>query len=73
MQQEDPGAPPASGPEGRLTAVERLLAGAAAGATSVLCTYPLDVVRARFAVQVSKGGGGRRGRRRCCARGSLSR
>ena len=39
-------------PEGRLTSTERLLAGAAAGVSSVLLTYPLDVVRARFAVQV---------------------
>ena len=29
----------------------RLLAGSLAGATSVCCTYPLDLVRARMAVQ----------------------
>jgi solute carrier family 25 protein 16 len=31
-----------------------LLAGSCAGITSVACTYPLDVVRARFAVQVDE-------------------
>ena len=31
-----------------------LFAGSFAGITSVLCTYPLDVVRARFAVQVDE-------------------
>jgi hypothetical protein len=35
-----------------LTSSERLLAGAAAGGASVLMTYPLDVMRARLAVQV---------------------
>ena len=35
----------------RLTTFERVLAGAAAGATSVTITYPLDVMRARLAVQ----------------------
>jgi hypothetical protein len=31
----------------------RLIAGAMAGATSVLCTYPLDVMRTRLAYQVA--------------------
>ncbi|EME26170.1 mitochondrial carrier isoform 1 [Galdieria sulphuraria] len=30
----------------------RLLAGSLAGATAVVCTYPLDLVRARFACQI---------------------
>ena len=30
---------------------ERMLAGSGAGATAVLATYPLDVLRARMAVQ----------------------
>lgn len=42
------------GPPARLTGTERLFAGAAAGVTSVLITYPLDVVRARLAVQVTR-------------------
>lgn len=36
----------------RLTGVQKLLAGSMAGATSVVCTYPLDVMRARLAVSV---------------------
>lgn len=34
----------------QLTSIERVAAGAAAGATSVICTYPLDLLRARLAV-----------------------
>jgi len=36
----------------RLTGAEKMLAGAAAGATSVIATYPLDLMRARLAVQM---------------------
>jgi solute carrier family 25, member 42 len=36
----------------RLTGWEKMLAGAAAGATSVVATYPLDLMRARLAVQM---------------------
>jgi hypothetical protein len=36
----------------RLTGAEKILAGAAAGATSVIATYPLDLMRARLAVQM---------------------
>ncbi|GBG30743.1 Mitochondrial carrier protein CoAc1 [Hondaea fermentalgiana] len=42
-----------------LTPVRRLLAGSLAGATSVCATYPLDLLRARMAVQ-SKAHGGMR-------------
>lgn len=35
----------------RLSPFERVLAGASAGAVSVACTYPLDLMRARLAVQ----------------------
>jgi solute carrier family 25 protein 42 len=35
----------------QLTPFERMLAGSAAGATSVAATYPLDLMRARLAVQ----------------------
>lgn len=38
----------------RLRAWEKLLAGAAAGAMSVIATYPLDLVRARLAVQMAQ-------------------
>ena len=38
----------------RLRAWEKLLAGAAAGAASVMATYPLDLVRARLAVQMAQ-------------------
>ena len=41
----------------RLTASDRMLAGAAAGGSSVLATYPLDVMRARLAVQRECGAG----------------
>ena len=36
----------------RATGLEKMLAGAAAGATSVAVTYPLDLLRARIAVQM---------------------
>jgi len=36
---------------GRLSPVEKIFAGACAGASSVMVTYPLDLVRARLAVQ----------------------
>eukprot|EP00766_Chilomastix_caulleryi_P003187 gnl/Chilomastix_caulleri/424.p1 GENE.gnl/Chilomastix_caulleri/424~~gnl/Chilomastix_caulleri/424.p1 ORF type:complete len:290 (+),score=94.10 gnl/Chilomastix_caulleri/424:87-956(+) len=39
---------------GRLNNVSRLVAGALAGITAVAATYPLDVLRTRFAVQDSK-------------------
>lgn len=35
----------------QLSPIERMLAGSAAGATSVAATYPLDCIRARLAVQ----------------------
>lgn len=38
----------------RLTGVEKMLCGAAAGATSVIATYPLDLMRARLAVQMER-------------------
>lgn len=38
----------------RLTGVEKMLCGAAAGATSVVATYPLDLMRARLAVQMER-------------------
>jgi len=41
-----------------LGAAERVLAGAAAGATSVAATYPLDLLRARLAVSREAGGAG---------------
>lgn len=34
-----------------MTAVQRLLCGGAAGITSVVCTYPLDIVRTRLSIQ----------------------
>ena len=39
---------------GELPPVRRVLAGALAGATSVALTYPLDTLRARFAIQTGK-------------------
>lgn len=44
----------------QLSPHERVIAGAAAGATSVACTYPLDLMRARLAVQREVAGGDRR-------------
>ena len=41
----------------RLTPVEKLICGAGAGGTSVLITYPLDLMRARIAVQRETGEG----------------
>lgn len=38
----------------RLSGVEKMLCGAAAGATSVVATYPLDLMRARLAVQMER-------------------
>lgn len=35
----------------QLTGTENMVVGALAGGTSVVCTYPLDVIRARLAVQ----------------------
>lgn len=49
------GAPPPSA-GGRLTPGEKLAAGAAAGSLSVAATYPLDLLRARLAVQREAGG-----------------
>lgn len=46
--------PPLAGKRGRgseLSVLERAMAGAMAGVTSVVATYPLDLVRARLAVQ----------------------
>jgi len=40
-----------------LTPLRRLLAGSLAGATSVVVTYPLDLMRARMAVQYAAQGG----------------
>lgn len=37
--------------DGRLAGKDKVLAGAMAGATSVMATYPLDLMRARLAVQ----------------------
>ena len=34
-----------------MTPVRRLLCGGAAGITSVVCTYPLDIVRTRLSIQ----------------------
>ncbi|KAI9816671.1 MAG: hypothetical protein M1826_001745 [Phylliscum demangeonii] len=36
---------------GEVTAVWRLVCGGAAGITSVVCTYPLDIVRTRLSIQ----------------------
>ncbi|KAI9849770.1 MAG: hypothetical protein M1838_006271 [Thelocarpon superellum] len=36
---------------GEMTPVRRLLCGGAAGITSVVCTYPLDIVRTRLSIQ----------------------
>ncbi|KAI9681127.1 MAG: hypothetical protein M1817_002409 [Caeruleum heppii] len=36
---------------GEMTPVRRLFTGAAAGITSVACTYPLDIVRTRLSIQ----------------------
>jgi solute carrier family 25, member 42 len=43
--------PPSGHAQKLLTPGEKLLAGAAAGGTSVVLTYPLDLMRARLAVQ----------------------
>lgn len=42
---------------GHLTSLQRLGAGSAAGATAVVITYPLDLLRARLAVQRHVAGG----------------
>ena len=34
-----------------MTPVRRLVCGGAAGITSVVCTYPLDIVRTRLSIQ----------------------
>jgi solute carrier family 25, member 42 len=44
---------------GHLTSIQRLGAGSAAGATAVAVTYPLDLLRARLAVQRHVAGGAR--------------
>ncbi|KAA0145812.1 hypothetical protein FNF29_04616 [Cafeteria roenbergensis] len=44
----------ATGSAATLTALDRVVAGAGAGVVSVLATYPLDLVRARMAVQPSR-------------------
>ena len=36
---------------GEMTPLRRLLCGGAAGITSVVCTYPLDIVRTRLSIQ----------------------
>ena len=36
-----------------MTPVRRLLCGGAAGITSVVCTYPLDIVRTRLSIQTA--------------------
>lgn len=38
-------------PGAELSSVRRLACGAAAGITSVFCTYPLDIVRTRLSIQ----------------------
>ena len=37
--------------DGKITGLERMTCGSAAGAVSVACTYPLDMIRARMAMQ----------------------
>lgn len=39
---------------GHLTAIQNLIAGGMAGVTSLLCTYPLDLVRSRLTVQTTE-------------------
>lgn len=41
----------AESPDGDMSPARRLLCGAAAGITSVTCTYPLDIVRTRLSIQ----------------------
>lgn len=38
---------------GRHTHIDKFLAGSAAGVTAVTLTYPLDIIRARLAFQVT--------------------
>ncbi|KAL4792922.1 mitochondrial carrier domain-containing protein [Aspergillus venezuelensis] len=40
-----------SSPDGELTPIRRLVCGGAAGITSVVITYPLDIVRTRLSIQ----------------------
>jgi len=40
---------------GNGSSVQKLLAGSAAGATAVIITYPLDLIRARLAVRMNEG------------------
>ena len=40
---------------GKGSSLQKLLAGSAAGATAVILTYPLDLIRARLAVRMSEG------------------
>jgi solute carrier family 25 phosphate transporter 23/24/25/41 len=37
-----------------LTPVQNLLAGGLAGVTSLLCTYPLDLIRSRLTIQTTE-------------------